>query len=325
MIRNHLKGGHVMRKTLGWMGMLAVALAPLGARAEEAGPGGAADQAEARMDAQAESLMGLARQAFQAGDYAAARKLALAVTGLKPGHREAGELHRLSVEYGLRVDALRDSGRMRRGESTEEAVERLSGNRRVAWAVAPEGTRARAPEPVPDPEKAPWQVELEKRMSAKGTVGFKDTPFTQVKEYFESQFGASIVVDRSVRERIMSLPVSFSATGMPLDQAFRWVVENDLGMKFALVDGAIFVSDAEGITRKIGVTRIYDVEDILYLHRMPDFEGPSLDPRDSMGACAAGVQFDRPEEAKAAKRGVSPERLMDIIKRSVEAGTWTEE
>ena len=321
-----------MRNLVVGMGWLAAALGwQIAGGSEEVPDAPAAQlkqQAERHLEAQAGRLMGLAKAAFQAGDYEASRRLALAVTQLTPGNQSASELHRLSIAYGLRVSATRDAGYVRRGETVDQAIERLAGSRQFPWAEAPAGTRARAPEGPKAEEKAPWQADLEKRMAAKGSVGFKETRFSEVKEYFEALFGCPIVVDRRVRDQVMGLPVTLQAKDMPGEQAFRWVVENDLGMRYALADGAIYISNAQGITEKVGVTVAYDVEDLMYLSKMPDFEGPSLDLRDSGPGRGLDISFDEKaddEKRPAAKRGLTPERLMQIIKRTVEPGDWTDD
>ncbi len=321
-----------MSKLLVGMGCLAAALGWQAAGwAEEAPDAATAElrqQAEQHLEAQAGRLMGLARAAFQAGDYEASRRLALAVTQLTPADKEASELHRLSIEYGFRVGATHEGQYVRRGETVDQAIERLSGSRQFPWVQAPAGTRARPPEGPKAEEKASWQVDLEKRMAAKGSVGFKETRFSEVKEYFEALFGCPIVVDRRVRDQVMGLPVTLQAKDMPGEQAFRWVVENDLGMQYALTDGAIYVSNAQGITEKVGVTVVYDVEDLMYLSKMPDFEGPSLDLRDSGPSRGQDISFDASADdagRPAARRGLTPERLMQIIKRTVEPGNWTDE
>ena len=112
----------------------------------------------------------------------------------------------------------------------------------------------------------------------------------------------------------------------PLEQALGWIVENDLGLRWVLVDGALFISDAEGITAKAGVLEIYDVEDILYASRMPDFEGPPL--LSGMGnGVAPGIVLDSPSSDRDVKsrRGLTPERLMKILRRTVEPGDWTDD
>ncbi len=242
----------------------------------------------------------------------------------------------MSIQYGERLSATRSrrEGRGSAEETVGQAIDRLSGSRAMPWAKAPEGSgteskmEAMGSEAPPGPQEKPaWMGPIEKKLAEKGTVEFKDTRFSEAKDYLEAALGCSVVVDRRLRERVMGLPVSLKAKDMPFEQILKWVVENDLGLKYALVDGAVYVSDADGMTEKIGVTVAYDVEDLLYASSMPDFAGPMLGlPVEDSGR-RVGIRFNAADagDSEPRRHAMTPERLLRIISRAVEPGTWKDE
>ena len=317
-----------MRTVIGIAAGIAVALAAPRAFAGDGGTGAKAPPdaeagAEKDLAARVDRLLGMARKAFEARDYGASRGLALAACQLRPENEEAQALHRLSIRYAERLAALR-GGPGRSGnpsETPDEAVERLSGPAGALWREAPKGTRARPPADPLRGEKPDWQVRIERKMAEPGTAEFKGMPFSEVKEYFEAVLGCPIVVDRRLRDRVMVLPVSFKAKDMPAGQMFRWVVENDLGLRFSLADGAVYVSDADGICEKTGITVVYDVEDLVYPSEMPDFVAPELGLPEANHP-GWGVNFDTDDRPAPAPKGMTPERLKRVIERTVDPGTW---
>ncbi|GEM_PF-3646698 len=290
---------------------------PVEAGEAESAKGGA----ERDLDARVSRLLAMARQAFEARDYEASRRLAYAACELRPSNDEAQDLHRLSIKYARRLRAAARVGGVRQSsESVEHAIDRLSGSRTIPWHQAPRGSGILPGEPaaVPVPE---WEQRLEKRMAEKGTVSFQGDRFSVVKEYFEGLLACPIVVDRRLRDRVMELPVRFQAKDMPIEQIFRWVVENELGLRFAPVDGAIYLSDADGICEKAGVVEVYDVEDLLVESEMPDFVGPPLGLPAGPGIMGLQLPQD-PETAPVRRHGLTPEQLLRMIERGVEPGTW---
>ena len=315
-----------MRTAIGIAIGIVAALAAPQARAGDAAAGDAEAGAERDLDARTGRLLDRARKAFEARDYEASRRLSLAVCRLCPGNGEAQALHRLSIRYGERLRAAKEreprSGRA--AETPDQAVERLCGPAGAPWADTPEGTEARPPADPLAGEKPDWQARIEKKMAENGTAEFKGMPFSEVKEYFEALLGCPVVVDQRLRDRVMALPVSFKAKDMPAGQILRWVVENDLALKFTLADGAVYISDADGICEKAGVTVAYDIEDLVYPSEMPDFVAPELGLPEA-NRRGWGVRFDTDEDPAPRPKGMTPERLKRILQRTVEPGTWKDE
>ncbi len=304
-----------------FIGLVAVALgvvaAPQARAAEPEAPDAGRDLrqgAEKDLDARVSRLLAEARKAFEARDYDASRRLAYAACELRPSNAEAQEMHRLSIYFGRRLRAA--SRPARSGESADQAIERLSGDKTLPWIQAPAGSEAKGAasrEEAPVPE---WQARLEKRLADKATVAFQGDKFSVVKEYFEGLLGCPIVVDRRFKDKVMDLPVRFQAKDMPVGQILGWIVGNELGLQFAPVEGALYLSDADGVADKAGVLAVYDVGDLVYESQMPDFVAPRLGLPEVPGR-VMGLQAEPDLDEPASRpRGLTPEQLVRILERA---------
>ena len=108
---------------------------------------------------------------------------------------------------------------------------------------------------------------------------FNEQPVMEALEFLQTLGSINIVPDRSKFED-PAKTITLKLSNVSLETAIKLLTEQ-LGLKWVIRDGVVFISDAEGIKRP-PETNTYDVRDLL--SDVPNFSGPTFELQNMAGA-----------------------------------------
>ena len=162
---------------------------------------------------------------------------------------------------------------------------------------------------------------------------FNEQPVMEALDFLQTLGNVNIVPDRSKFED-PNKTITLKLTNVSLETAIKLLTEQ-LGLKWIIRDGIVFISDEEGIKRP-PETNAYDVRDLLA--DIPNFSGPTFElqniagnrgGRGSTGGTGGTSIFSedtgtktQEEAGKSADESLND--LIDLIKQVIESGTWDE-
>ncbi len=291
---------------------------------------------QARMHrAEAASALDGAREALIAGAYEEADRLAQSAMRTDP--RYAAQAEEILTEVARRTSA-RPARRTQwpelpssdqRWRDAVGASERAMtpAERRLFSIPAQERDDA----PAQDLEPA-WRKALREKLELPvDDMNFEPgTTFADVRRLLSARYGITIVVDHRHREKadVASVEMRVSA-GMPLSDLLSLVTEQFLGLRYALKNQAVVITDAAAAAEAEAVTRIYDVEDILALmnaqkrsRERPWLENGIVDEAQVLGTgngfvAEPGFNLEGLEGPWEAEDEVTAEDLADILEEAL--------
>jgi type II secretory pathway component GspD/PulD (secretin) len=163
---------------------------------------------------------------------------------------------------------------------------------------------------------------------------FNEQSVMEAIDFLQTLGNVNIVPDRTKFED-PAKTVTLKLQNVPLATAIKLLTEQ-LGLKWTVRDGIVFISDAEGIKRP-PETNTYDVRDLLA--DIPNFEGPTFELQNissnsgrggsgGSGGSSSSIFSSDTSGSKKEEGGKSAEEslndLIDLVKQVVEAGTWDE-
>ncbi len=159
---------------------------------------------------------------------------------------------------------------------------------------------------------------------------FNEQPVMEAIDFLQTLGKVNIVPDRSKFED-PAKTVTLKLDNIPLETAIKLLTEQ-LGLKWVIRDGVVFISDAEGVKRP-PETNAYDVRDLLA--DIPNFQGPTFELQNissSRGGTSGGgsgssifatdESTTNTETTKSAEESLND--LIELVKQVIEAGTWDE-
>jgi tetratricopeptide (TPR) repeat protein len=188
-------------------------------------------------------------------------------------------------------------------------------------------------------EAPPWEAKIREAMNKKISFDFVETPLQDVVTFISSLVDVTIVLDtEAVKEEPKT--VTLRVNDMRLESAINWVLKL-VGLKYTLKDEAVFVSKPDRIYDK-PVMRMYDVTDLTI--DIKNFQGRQQALASDGGYSSTGSGgggsggggggggeslgrdfFGAEGETKAEEDKLTGQTLVDFIKRTIAAGTWSED
>ncbi len=165
------------------------------------------------------------------------------------------------------------------------------------------------------------------------TFTFNEQPVLEAIDFLQTLGKVNIVVDKSKLEE--GKTVTLKLDNIPLETAIRLLTEQ-LGLKWIIRDGVVFISDADGVKRPPEI-QTYDVRDLLA--DIPNFEGPTFELQNlssnrggssggggsgggSIFSDASKSSSSSTETTKSAEESLND--LIELVKQVVSSGTWDE-
>ena len=160
---------------------------------------------------------------------------------------------------------------------------------------------------------------------------FNEQPVMEALDFLQTLGNVNIVPDRTKFED-PDRTITLKLTNVPLETAIKLLTEQ-MGLKYVIRDGIVFISDEEGIKRP-PETNTYDVRDLLA--DIPNFTGPTFELQNISGGNRGGAgggsgtqsifgdeeDTDQGDEFKTQEESLND--LIDLIKQVIESGTWDE-
>ena len=131
----------------------------------------------------------------------------------------------------------------------------------------------------------PWMAALKKKLEAKISFDFVQTPLRDIVTFLQAITEATIILDENAAADLANPNVTLKVTDMKLDQALGWIVDT-VGLKYCLTSRAVFITSEE--QAKPEVTR-YNVADVdlelrdLRSNLKTSFSGYGFHPRHPEG------------------------------------------
>ena len=163
---------------------------------------------------------------------------------------------------------------------------------------------------------------------------FNEQPVMEAIDFLQTLGKVNIVPDRSKFDD-PAKTVTLKLENVPLETAIRLLTEQ-LGMKWVIRDGVVFISNDEGVKRP-PETNTYDVRDLLA--DIPNFTGPTFELQNISGGrggsggsgggsgssifsdtSGTGTGGAEEEQTKSAEESLTD--LIDLVKQVIESGTW---
>ena len=159
---------------------------------------------------------------------------------------------------------------------------------------------------------------------------FSEQPLEEAIDFLQTLAKVNIVLDK--RKVEAGKTITLKLNDVELQTAVKLVTEQ-VGLKWTVRDGVIYISDEEGVKQE-PITIVYDVGDLLTVP--PNFEGPTFElqnisgNRGGSGGGSGGSgnsifsdTSDKTDNADAKKsREELLTELVDLIQQVIEPGTW---
>jgi len=163
---------------------------------------------------------------------------------------------------------------------------------------------------------------------------FNQQPVMEAIDFLGTLGNMNIVPDRT-KFADPNKTVTLKLSNVSLETAIKRLTEQ-LGLKWIIRDGIVFISDEEGIKRP-PETNTYDVRDLLA--EAPNFPGPTFElqniagnrggRRGAVGTPGTSIFAEDTGTKKEGEGGRSREEalndLVELTKQVIEAGTWDDE
>ncbi|KPJ51922.1 MAG: hypothetical protein AMS16_07135, partial [Planctomycetes bacterium DG_58] len=152
------------------------------------------------------------------------------------------------------------------------------------------------------------------------TFTFNEQPLAEAIDYLQTLGSVNIVPDRSKLED-PDQTITLKLANVPLGTAIKLLAEQ-LGLRYVIRDGIVFISDEEGIKRPLE-TNTYDVRDLVA--DIPNFRGPTFELQNIRGGRGGtGSIFGDEEEDEGEERSAEEglKNLESLIRQVVAPGTW---
>ncbi len=166
---------------------------------------------------------------------------------------------------------------------------------------------------------APAEGPVDRRLAAlersRITVDFVDEPLSEVVAFIGKVAGVNVVCDPGLVASNQT--ITLQATDMSLGNVITWV-SRQAGCQVVRLHGALFFTDQPQDLPK--TIRLYDISGLTM--GTPDFPGPELAM--NAGGEGSGIDlFAAPAvENDSDARG---DEVVDLIKKQVEPGSWSDE
>ena len=156
---------------------------------------------------------------------------------------------------------------------------------------------------------------------------FNEQPLEEAIDFLSTLGGVNIVVDK--RKVEPGKTVTLKLSSVPLLTAVKLVTEQ-VGLKWVIRDGVVFVSDEEG-TKTEPITMVFDVSDLLAVP--PNFIGPtielqSISPNRGSSGPGPGINLITEPGQGTVKSDSEKSReellqdLVELIKQTIDSGGW---
>ena len=159
---------------------------------------------------------------------------------------------------------------------------------------------------------------------------FSEQPLEEAIDFLQTLAKVNIVLDK--RKVEAGKTITLKLNDVELQTAVKLVTEQ-VGLKWTVRDGVIYISDEEGVKQE-PITIVYDVGDLLTVP--PNFEGPTFELQNisgnrggsggGSGGSGNSIFSDTSDktdntDAKKSREELLTE-LVDLIQQVIEPGTW---
>ena len=170
----------------------------------------------------------------------------------------------------------------------------------------------------------PWKKDIEEALkNRRVSFDFVDTPLEDVIAFLNSIADVNMVLDPNAlaMAKDVDMPVTLKVQDMRLGAALQWILRL-VGLRYALRDEAIFISNEENIKDE-SVLRMYDVTDLIV--EIEDFEGSASALEGGGGGGGGGGEglFDDEEDDEEGE-SFTGESLVLLIRETIARDSWDE-
>lgn len=156
------------------------------------------------------------------------------------------------------------------------------------------------------------------------TVSFKETPLPSVVEFLQDISGQNIIVDpqmEGAEEKLVTLELK----NISLENILNILVKQ-LDLEYIFDKEALVIVEKGKVDKKV-IFDIYNVQDLL--NPIQDFPGPKLKlpdrPSNNAGGGGGAAPLPVDDEEEGDKKAITPEDLIDIIKKSTGEQNWEDQ
>jgi prepilin-type processing-associated H-X9-DG protein len=178
--------------------------------------------------------------------------------------------------------------------------------------------------PKAEEPMSPEDAAVKRKLQEKITFDFTDAPFRDVMEFLRTEGDINIIIDSAVvTAKDMQFPITLWVKEISIESALEYILKQ-MGLKFVIKDGAVFVSDRLGVGVMVSeepIVRIYIVWDLVAV--IEDFEAPKLgilEPGEEKRPAPLTEEERKAERQKKADE--AGERLAKLIRTIVEPEIW---
>ncbi len=158
-----------------------------------------------------------------------------------------------------------------------------------------------------------WQEEITDRLAKRITLNVDQQSGIDVLNALARQAAITLVIDAAILGGPEQL-VTLKASNMRLDHALNWVTRS-MNTGWSLSNGAVFIGPTAAVET---VQRAFDITALTFQGR--DQPGRDVAFNSVSGSSGGGLTLFT--AAPAAEKAVTPEEVVDLIKRTVSPKTW---
>lgn len=163
---------------------------------------------------------------------------------------------------------------------------------------------------------------LNKIENTKVSLNFKNETLESVIDYIRELVNINIVIDREAQDKLSNEKVTVKVNDLALKRVFDILLDSK-DLAIICKKGVLMILPKEKALSEDIIEKSYDITDLLF--KIQDFPAPPIDlssPPQSDPSRARPQQWPRPWQTPSEKEQLSPDFIIDIIKKATGPSNW---